>query len=104
MEKLIELDPARLSKTPRYLKTMYDLDLIDEEVFIAWEAKLSKNVPKELGTSIRTAGKAFLDWLKEAEEEESSEDESVAFESAPMVNPVKAKEAAAAAAAAAPAE
>jgi len=94
MEKLIELDPTRLAKTPRYLKTMYDLDLIDEEVFVAWETKFAKQVSKDLSGKIRTAGAAFLSWIKEAEEEESSEDENVAFESAPMANPVKAKAAA----------
>lgn len=96
VEKLIEMDETRLTKTPRYLKAMYDLDLIDEEVFVAWEAKLSKNVSKELATKIRSAGAAFLTWIKEADEEDSSEDENVAFESAPMSNPVKEKAAAAA--------
>jgi len=94
MEKLIELDATRLAKTPRYLKTMYDLDLIDEEVFVAWETKFAKQVSKDLSGKIRTAGAAFLSWIKEAEEEESSEDENVAFESAPMANPAKAKAAA----------
>lgn len=94
LEKLIELDETRLTKTPRYLKTMYDLDLIDEEVFVAWEAKLPKLVSNELAKKIRAAGAAFLTWIKEAEEEDSSEDENVAFEAAPMANPVKAKAAA----------
>ena len=86
LEKLIELDETRLNKTPRYLKTMYDLDLVDEEVFVAWEKKLPKIVTNELAKKIRAAGSAFLNWIKEAEEEESSEDEDVAFEEAPIPN------------------
>ena len=56
---------------------MYDLDLIDEDVFVAWEKKPSTNIPKALGVEIRTASAAFLNWIKEAEEEEDSEDENV---------------------------
>ena len=88
LEKLIELDETRLNKTPRYLNTMYDLDLVDEKVFVAWEKKLPKIVTNELAKKIRAAGSAFLNWIKEAEEEESSEDEDVAFEAAPIPNPV----------------
>lgn len=90
LEKLIELDETRLTKTPRYLKTMYDLDLVDEEVFVVWEKKFPKIVTNELAKKIRAAGSAFLTWIKEAEEEESSEDEDedVAFEAVPIPNPV----------------
>ena len=55
---------------------MYDLDLIDEDVFVAWEKKPSKNIPKALGVEIRTASAAFLNWIKEAEEEEDPEHEN----------------------------
>jgi translation initiation factor 5 len=92
LEKLIELDETRLNKTMRYLKTMYDLDLIDEEVFIEWEKEYPKIVTNELAEKIRTAGAAFLTWIKEEDDEESSEDENVVFEATPMANPVKAKE------------
>jgi translation initiation factor 5 len=91
LEKLIELDETRLNKTPRYLKTMYDLDLVDEEVFVAWEKKLPKIVTYELAMKIRAEGAPFLTWIKEAEEEELSEDENIVFEETPMENPVKAK-------------
>lgn len=100
IEKLIELDSTKLNKTPRFLKQMYDLDLVDDETFIAWGEKPGKSVTKELAADIRKAGKAFLDWVKEADEEESSEDENVAFESAPIVAPSAAKKVAEAAAAA----
>lgn len=79
-EKLIELDPTKLDKIPYYLKQMYDLDIVDEEIFFEWAKKPSKNIPKELAVSIRETSKGFLDWLKNAEIEESSDDENVAFE------------------------
>lgn len=82
VEKLIEMDQTRLVKTPWYLKAMHDLDLIDEEVFVTWEANLSVHVSQELAAKIRTAGAAFLTWIKEVEEEDSSEeDEKVPYES-----------------------
>lgn len=100
IEKLIEQDSTKMVKTPRFLKQMYDLDLVDDEVFVMWGEKPGKGVSKELAADIRKAGKAFLDWVQEAEEEESSEDENVAFESAPIVTaPLAAKKAAEAAAA-----
>jgi translation initiation factor 5 len=80
VEKLIELDPTQLNKMPRYLKQIYDLDLVDDDIFIEWGEKPGKGVSKELAVSIRQASKDFLDWLKNAEVE-SSEDENVEFES-----------------------
>lgn len=91
LEKLIELDETRLNKTMRYLNTMYDLDLIDEEVFIEWEETLPRFVSKELAIKIRAVGSPFLTWIKEAEEQESSDDENIVFESGLLVNPVNTK-------------
>jgi len=81
IEKLIELDPTKLNKIPYYLKQMYDLDIVDEEIFFEWAKKSGKSIPNELAVSIRETSKDFLDWLKNAEIEESSDDEeNVAFE------------------------
>jgi translation initiation factor 5 len=91
LEKLIELDESRLNKIMRYLKTLYDLDLIDEEVFIDWEYTLPKFISKDFAMKIRSICSPFLTWIKESEEEESSDDENVVFVSVPIVSPVNTK-------------
>lgn len=77
-----------LPKVAHILKFLYDLDIIDEENFLAWGEKPSKKlakrgVPLDLSTAIRQQAQAFLDWLKEADEETSDDDEEdddVAFD------------------------
>lgn len=64
-----------LPKVASILKTMYDEDLVEEEVFQEWGSKPSKKyVSKEISQQIRDKAAPFLKWLKEAEED-SSEDE-----------------------------
>lgn len=106
-EKLIETRQAELlAKVPVLFKTMYDLDLVDEEEFLRWAHKAStKNVDPALAKQIHAKAKPFIDWLQEADSDES-EDEAVAFESAAETRKKEAEAAAAAAAetAAAPAD
>lgn len=79
LEQLISLHAKTLvTKVPVILKTVYDLDLVDEEVILGWAAKPSKKyVSKEMMQQIHEKAAPFITWLKEAEEEESSEDEVV---------------------------
>lgn len=79
IEKLIELDPSKLNKVPHYLKQLYDLDLVDEDIFIEWGLNPGKNISNELSSNIQRVSNGFLHWLKNAEEEDSSEDETVTF-------------------------
>ncbi|XP_065175775.1 eukaryotic translation initiation factor 5-like isoform X1 [Sycon ciliatum] len=68
--------PALLNRVPHIWKMSYDLDLVDEEVFLEWEGKVSKRyVSKEMSQTIRDRATPFLKWLREAEEEEESDDE-----------------------------
>lgn len=77
VEKLIELNKDQLlSKVPMIFKTMYDQDVIEEEVLLDWGKKVSrKYVSKETASEIHAKAQPFLKWLQEAEEEETTEEE-----------------------------
>lgn len=61
-----------LPKMPHILKTLYDLDILDEKVIIDWGDKVSKKyVEKKIAQEIHDKSQPFIKWLKEAEEEES---------------------------------
>lgn len=65
-----------MSKVPNILKAFYDLDILDEEVIIDWDTKVSKKyVSKEVAKEIHEKAKPVIIWLKEAEEESSEEEE-----------------------------
>lgn len=68
---------ALMPKVAHILKSFYDHDIVDEEILLDWDKKISKKyVKKELSTEIHQKAAPFIKWLKEAEEEEeSSEDE-----------------------------
>ena len=64
-----------LAKVPHILKTLYDLDIVEEKAFFDWESKGNKKiVGKELAEDIRGRAAPFIKWLREAEEEDSSSD------------------------------
>ncbi|WLF81170.1 eukaryotic translation initiation factor 5 [Lodderomyces elongisporus] len=68
--------PELIPQTPKILHGFYDRDLLSEEVIIPWGSKVSKKyVPKDISKKVRKAAKPFVQWLQEAEEEESDEDE-----------------------------
>lgn len=65
-----------LPKVPHILKALYDLDIVDEEVLLDWDKKVSKKyVDKKISTEIHEKAAPFINWLKEAEEDDSEEDE-----------------------------
>jgi len=74
LEKLTELKKeALLNKFPIILKTLYDNDIVDEEVLLEWGKKASKKyVCKELALELQQKAQPFLKWLAEAEEDSSS--------------------------------
>lgn len=83
VEKTIETyKDVLLAKTTAILKTLYDEDILDEEVILEWGKKVSKKyVSKELSEQIHKKAEPFLKWLKEAEEEsEDEEDDEVELE------------------------
>jgi len=82
IEKLIEMKrDVLLPKVAVIFKTLYDEDILDEEVIIEWAKKVSKKyVSKELAEKIHKNAAPFVTWLQEAEEEsESDSDVEVNF-------------------------
>lgn len=48
---------------------------------LEWDTKISKKyVPKEIATNIHDKAKPFIDWLKQAEEEESDDEDDITIE------------------------
>uniref|UniRef100_A0A3B1KF93 Eukaryotic translation initiation factor 5 n=1 Tax=Astyanax mexicanus TaxID=7994 RepID=A0A3B1KF93_ASTMX len=77
-ECLVKLHQSQLlPRVPVVLKDLYDSDLVEEDVILAWAEKVSKKyVSKELAKEIHAKAEPFVKWLKEAEEEsEGSEEE-----------------------------
>ncbi|XP_065176630.1 eukaryotic translation initiation factor 5-like [Sycon ciliatum] len=68
--------PELITRVPLILKTCYDNDLVEEDVFIEWHEKVSKKfVDKKTAQTIREKADMFIKWLKEADEESSEEEE-----------------------------
>lgn len=79
LEQIIALHSTKLlDKVAGILKLFYDSDILEEKAILEWASKVSKKyVSKEVATEIHEKAKPFIQWLQEAEEEESSdEDES----------------------------
>lgn len=78
IEQVINLHKEQLlPKVALLFKNLYDEDILDEEVLLEWHSKVSKKyVTKELSAEIHTKAEPFMKWLKEAEEEESSDEVS----------------------------
>ncbi|KAG0680258.1 Eukaryotic translation initiation factor 5A-1 [Pichia californica] len=65
-----------IKQVPKILMTLYDNDLVSEEVIREWGTHVSKKyVDKETSRNIRKSARPFLKWLDEADED-SDEDES----------------------------
>lgn len=78
IERLVGLEyqDKLLKKVPVILMKIYDIDIIDDEVFLKWGEKPSKRyVDKDVSKRVKAAAKPFLEWLENAEEESSEEDE-----------------------------
>jgi len=95
IEKTIETyKDVLLPKTGHIIKAFYDEDILEEEVIFEWGKKASKKyVSKELSEQIHKKAEPFLKWLKEAEEEESSEESDdeleLAFDDRAKISSIK---------------
>jgi len=60
------------------LKALYDADLLEEDVILAWSKKPSKKfVSKDISQQIHDKVVPFIKWLEEADEETSEEEEEL---------------------------
>ena len=71
IEKTIEAHKtALLPKVAGIFKTLYDEDIVDEEVILDWGKKVSKKyVSKDLSEQIHKKAEPFLKWLRGGEED-----------------------------------
>ncbi|XP_064621968.1 eukaryotic translation initiation factor 5-like [Lineus longissimus] len=65
-----------LPKVPHIIKSLYDLEILEEEVILEWGEKPTKKyVEKSVSEEIHKNAEPMLKWLAEAEEEEASDEE-----------------------------
>lgn len=72
IERLVIVSyPALLPSVSLILKALYDCDLVEEEVFLAWYEKASKKyVDKKDAKKVREKAAPFITWLRDAEEDD----------------------------------
>lgn len=81
IEQTVELHANTLmGRVAGIFKMFYDADILEEKVILDWAQKVSKrHVSKKIATEIHEKVQPFVQWLKDAEEEDSSsEDEDAA--------------------------
>lgn len=68
--------PDFYTKTSKILMTLYNTDILSEEVITKWGTKASKKYI-DIATSkkVRKSAETFLTWLAEAESDDDDEDE-----------------------------
>jgi len=79
-----------MPKAVHIYKALYDLDIVDESVFLQWSNKgpSKRYVSRALDTKLHAAMRPFIQWLKEADEESSEEDEENEDDSEESSSPV----------------
>jgi len=88
LEKMTLEYPSLVKPFPLILKSLYDLDILEEEHLLAWGTAdairgpySSKALSDDQLQELRTASKPFMDWLEQAEvdDDEDDDDEWNAF-------------------------
>lgn len=68
--------PELIPQVPQILMAYYQADLVTEEVLKPWGSKASKKyVDTATSKKVRKAAEKFLEWLENASEDESGEDD-----------------------------
>ncbi|OLY83809.1 putative eukaryotic translation initiation factor 5 [Smittium mucronatum] len=75
-ERLLgETYPELMPRTSHIFKALYEEDIVDEDSFLVWSEKPSKKyTSRENSKKIHEYSEKFIQWLKEAEEDDSEED------------------------------
>ncbi|CAG9583430.1 unnamed protein product [Danaus chrysippus] len=91
---LAHTSPALLQRVPAVLKLLYDLDIVEEKTILEWAAKPSKKyAPRETVADVVRRAQPFIDWLQQADEEDSSsqeEDIEIQYDDRAKATPIKA--------------
>lgn len=70
---------GRVREAPLVLKTLYDEDLAEEDLILAWYAKDDAgavlDIPSDKAAAVREAAKPFVTWLEEASDDEGDSEE-----------------------------
>jgi len=80
VEKLCQLLPAVIPSLPSFLNGLYEEEILDEEILIQWykhpvaDASSKTKYNPKVTKSIRDSAKVFIEWLQNAEQEESEDD------------------------------
>lgn len=78
MERALIHRTSLAAKIPIFFKSLYDNDIVNEEVFIKWSKKMCSRryaVPRDVTKLIHEKAQVFIQWLETAEEESSSSEE-----------------------------
>jgi translation initiation factor 5 len=78
IENLVGSEDALRARTPLILQALYDNDVLDEDVILAWAASPPESswlVNKEVAVFVRAKAQPFIEWLKNAESDDEDSDE-----------------------------
>ena len=75
LELLLASNLGIIKSVNDILSNFYELEILSEEVLIDWyDVPSAKYVTAEVLTSIHKSAKPFIEWLKNADEEDEEED------------------------------
>ncbi|KAK9832811.1 hypothetical protein WJX81_003597 [Elliptochloris bilobata] len=70
--------PARVKQVALVLKVLYDEDVVEEDIILAWHSKPAAGavvgVAPAAGVAVREAARPLVAWLREAESDDSDEE------------------------------
>eukprot|EP01125_Pyxidicula_operculata_P003413 TRINITY_DN1417_c0_g1_i1.p1 TRINITY_DN1417_c0_g1~~TRINITY_DN1417_c0_g1_i1.p1 ORF type:complete len:414 (-),score=143.34 TRINITY_DN1417_c0_g1_i1:109-1326(-) len=74
IEKLAEIEPSTVDHMAHILNGFYEENVLDEAILKKWFKNPSDKFDAKLSKKIREVAKPFIEWLENAEEEESDDD------------------------------